>query len=285
MLAQKKSNMPDFLRRKSLKLDLYMDWAMYIHTQTGGRKRMKYDVIGDIHGCYDEMIALIEKLGYSLSSGFPVHPENRTLVFLGDLTDRGPKSLEVVEFVGRAVEEGAVRYVPGNHCNKLYRFFKGNPVKLQHGLETTAAEYRNLPKHKQKDIRDLFMRLYENAPLYEILHNGELVVAHAGIKAEDIGKKPVGKVKQFVLYGDITGETLPDGRPVRRDWAAHYKGDPWVVYGHTPVKRPRMIHHTINIDTGCVFGNRLTAFRYPELTTESVPSSLPYDESRFRMEP
>ena len=246
---------------------------------------MKYDVIGDIHGCYDEMIALIEKLGYSLTSGVPVHPENRTLVFLGDLTDRGPKSLEVVEFVGRAVEEGAVRYVPGNHCNKLYRFFKGNPVKLQHGLETTAAEYRNLPKHKQKDIRDLFMRLYENAPLYEILHNGELVVAHAGIKAEDIGKKPVGKVKQFVLYGDITGETLPDGRPVRRDWAAHYRGEPWVVYGHTPVKNPRMIHHTINIDTGCVFGNRLTAFRFPELTTESVPSSLPYDESRFRMEP
>lgn len=104
---------------------------------------MKYDVIGDIHGCYDEMIALIEKLGYSLTSGVPVHPENRTLVFLGDLTDRGPKSLEVVEFVGRAVEDGAVRYVPGNHCNKLYRFFKGNPVKLQHGLETTAAEYRN----------------------------------------------------------------------------------------------------------------------------------------------
>lgn len=90
---------------------------------------MKYDVIGDIHGCYDEMIALIEKLGYSLTSGVPVHPENRTLVFLGDLTDRGPKSLEVVEFVGRAVEDGAVRYVPGNHCNKLYRFFKGNPVK------------------------------------------------------------------------------------------------------------------------------------------------------------
>lgn len=92
---------------------------------------MKYDVIGDIHGCYDEMIALIEKLGYSLTSGVPVHPENRTLVFLGDLTDRGPKSLEVVEFVGRAVEDGAVRYVPGNHCNKLYRFFKGNPVKLR----------------------------------------------------------------------------------------------------------------------------------------------------------
>lgn len=118
------------------------------------------------------------------------------------------------------LKNALTRYVPGNHCNKLYRFFKGNPVKLMHGLETTAAEYRRLPPQKQDHIRDLFMHLYERAPLYEILHNGELVVAHAGIKAEYIGKKPVGKVKQFVLYGDITGETAPDGRPVRRDWAA-----------------------------------------------------------------
>lgn len=248
-------------------------------------KDMKYDVIGDIHGCYDEMTALLEKLGYSLDTGLPAHPEKRTPVFLGDLTDRGPKSLAVVEFVANAVEKGAARYVPGNHCNKLYRFFKGNPVKLMHGLETTAAEYRRLPPQKQDHIRDLFMHLYERAPLYEILHNGELVVAHAGIKAEYIGKKPVGKVKQFVLYGDITGETLPDGRPVRRDWAAHYQGEAWVVYGHTPVRAPRMVHHTINIDTGCVFGNRLTAFRFPELTTESVPSSMPFDETRFRTEP
>ncbi|WFA06491.1 bis(5'-nucleosyl)-tetraphosphatase PrpE [Bacillus sp. HSf4] len=246
---------------------------------------MKYDVIGDIHGCYDEMIALIEKLGYSFQAGLPVHPDNRTIVFLGDLTDRVPKSIEVVEFVARAFEEGAVRYVPGNHCNKLYRFFKGNPVKLMHGLETTAAEYKQLPQNKQKQVKEQFMRLYERAPLYEILHNGELVVAHAGIKAEDIGKKPVGKVKQFVLYGDITGETMPDGRPVRRDWAAHYRGKPWVVYGHTPVKSPRTLHHTINIDTGCVFGNMLTAFRFPELKTVSVTSSMPYDESRFRMNP
>ncbi|MDA1475898.1 bis(5'-nucleosyl)-tetraphosphatase PrpE [Bacillus changyiensis] len=243
---------------------------------------MNYDVIGDVHGCYDEMITLVKKLGYSLHSSLPVHPENRTLVFLGDLTDRGPKSLDVVQFVAHAVEKGVVRYVPGNHCNKLYRFFKGNPVKLMHGLETTAAEYKQLPQKEQAYIRELFIRLYERAPLYDILHDGQLVVAHAGIKAEDIGKKPGGKVKQFVLYGDITGETLPDGRPVRRDWAIHYHGKPWVVYGHTPVKTPRMIHHTINIDTGCVFGNRLTAFRFPELITESVPSSLPFDESRFR---
>ncbi|MCY8857143.1 bis(5'-nucleosyl)-tetraphosphatase PrpE [Bacillus atrophaeus] len=242
---------------------------------------MAYDVIGDIHGCYDEMIALIKKLGYTIQNEMPVHSDGRTLVFAGDLTDRGPKSIEVVRFVAGAYEKGAVRYVPGNHCNKLYRFLKGNPVKVMHGLETTEAELKQLSDEDRTAVKEQFIRLYEKAPLYDILHNGDLVVAHAGIKADDIGKQS-RKVKDFVLYGDVTGETLPDGRPVRRDWAATYNGKAWVVYGHTPVKKPRIVNRTINIDTGCVFGNQLTAFRFPEHETVSVVSSMPYDESRFR---
>ncbi|MCG8395752.1 bis(5'-nucleosyl)-tetraphosphatase PrpE [Bacillus atrophaeus] len=242
---------------------------------------MAYDVIGDIHGCYDEMIALIKKLGYTIQNGMPVHSDGRILVFAGDLTDRGPKSIEVVRFVANAYEKGAVRYVPGNHCNKLYRFLKGNPVKVMHGLETTEAELKQLSDEDRAAVKEQFIRLYEKAPLYDILHNGDLVVAHAGIKADDIGKQS-RKVKDFVLYGDVTGETLPDGRPVRRDWAATYNGRAWVVYGHTPVKKPRTVNRTINIDTGCVFGNQLTAFRFPEHETVSVQSSMPYDQSRFR---
>ncbi|MCY9072517.1 bis(5'-nucleosyl)-tetraphosphatase PrpE [Bacillus inaquosorum] len=242
---------------------------------------MAYDIISDIHGCYDEMTELIQKLGYTIKNGVPVHEEGRVLVFAGDLTDRGPKSIEVIRFVAGAYEKGAVRYVPGNHCNKLYRYLKGNPVKVMHGLETTAAELEETSNEERKAVSEQFMKLYETAPLYDILHNGELVVAHAGIKADDIGKN-TRRVKDFVLYGDVTGETYPDGRPVRRDWAASYNGKAWVVYGHTPVKEPRKINRTINIDTGCVFGNKLTGFRFPEIETVSVPSSLPYDESRFR---
>jgi bis(5'-nucleosyl)-tetraphosphatase (symmetrical) len=240
-----------------------------------------YDIISDIHGCYDEMTALIEKIGYTIKNGLPVHDEGRVLVFAGDLTDRGPKSIEVIRFVAGAYEQGAVRYVPGNHCNKLYRYLKGNPVKVMHGLETTAAELKALSEEERRKVSEQFMRLYEAAPLYDILHNEELVVAHAGIKADDIGKN-TRRVKDFVLYGDVTGETYPDGRPVRRDWAAAYNGTAWVVYGHTPVKEPRIKNRTINIDTGCVFGNELTAFRFPELETVSVLSSMPYDETRFR---
>ncbi len=125
------------------------------------------------------------------------------------------------------------------------------------------------------------MKLYENAPLYAVLDDGKLVIAHAGIRGDYIGKSNQ-KVKTFVLYGDITGEKHPDGSPVRRDWAKYYRGDALIVYGHTPVKEPRWLNNTVNIDTGCVFGGQLTALRYPEMETVSVPSTMPYVAEKFR---
>ncbi|MEH7385036.1 bis(5'-nucleosyl)-tetraphosphatase PrpE [Bacillus sp. JJ1521] len=242
---------------------------------------MKIDVIGDIHGCFQEFQELTKKLGYSWKSGIPVHNE-RVLAFVGDLTDRGPESLKVIETVFRLVVlEKKAHYVPGNHCNKLYRFFQGNKVQTTHGLETTVAEYEALDKMKQESIRDQFIDLYEASALYERLDGGNLVIAHAGIREDYIGRDDK-KVKTFVLYGDITGKNNPDGTPERRDWAKLYKGSSWVVYGHTPVKEPRWVNHTVNIDTGCVFGGSLTALRYPEMETISVPSSMPLVAEKFR---
>ncbi|TGB05206.1 bis(5'-nucleosyl)-tetraphosphatase PrpE [Halobacillus salinus] len=243
---------------------------------------MKIDIIGDVHGCLDELYTLFSELGYEWEEGIPVHPEGRTPAFVGDITDRGPKSMEAIHFVHRlVVQESKAIYVPGNHCDKLYRFFLGNPIKEAHGLETTTAEYRNLTEEEQQDVKAKFMELIDNSPLYHVLPEANVVIAHAGIKGQDIGK--VNKsVKTFVLYGDITGEKLPDGRPVRRDWAQHYTGDRWIVYGHTPTKEPRFVNRTVNIDTGCVFGGALTAFRLPEENTVSVPSSMPYIEEKFR---
>jgi protein phosphatase len=243
---------------------------------------MKIDIIGDIHGCFNELKELTSKLGYSWETGLPVHSAGRTLGFVGDLTDRGPESLKVIDVVWQlVVKHQNAHYTPGNHCNKLYRFFLGNKVQVTHGLETTAAEYESLYKDDQQSIRKKFIELYEKAPLYLVLDNRKLVIAHAGIKKEYIGQTH-GKVKEFVLYGDITGQKNPDGTPVRRDWAKSYNGDACIVYGHTPVKEPRVINNTYNIDTGAVFGNRLTALRYPEMELVSVPSTMPYVEEKFR---
>lgn len=243
---------------------------------------LSVDIIGDIHGCYDELIQLTKKLGYDWSTGLPVHPKKRKLAFLGDLTDRGPKSLAVIELVWKLViERKSAYYSPGNHCNKLYRYFLGRNVQITHGLETTVEEYENCTEEKKERIRQMIIELYEQNPLYQILDNGKLIIAHAGIREDYIGKYH-DKVKTFVLYGDITGKKHPDGSPVRLDWAKHYKGKRTIVYGHTPVRNVRIMNNTYNIDTGCVFGGKLTSLRYPEMEIISVPSSMPYVEEKFK---
>jgi protein phosphatase len=243
---------------------------------------MKLDIIGDIHGCYMEFKKLTELLGYDWETGIPVHKHARKLAFVGDLTDRGPHSLKIIEIIWELVVKNQdAYYVPGNHCNKLYRFFIGNKVQITHGLETTVAEYEELNKNQQEEIRQKFIELYEKAPLYRQLDKGRLVIAHAGIRQDLIGKNN-SKVKTFVLYGDITGEKHPDGSPVRLDWAEYYKGKACIVYGHTPVRDVRILNNTYNIDTGAVFGGKLSALRYPEKEAVSVESSMPFVPEKFR---
>jgi protein phosphatase len=244
---------------------------------------MKLDIIGDIHGCFSELKELTQKLGYEWKTGIPISPVGRKLAFVGDLTDRGPESLKSAEIVWElVVEKNLAFYVPGNHCNKLYRYLIGNKVQTTHGLETTVAELLSLKPREQDVFRGKFLQLYDSSPLYHVLDHGKLVIAHAGIREDYIGKNN-SRVKTFVLYGDITGETNPDGTPVRRDWAKKYAGKSIIVYGHTPVKEPRIVNNTYNIDTGAVFGGALTALRYPELEIVSVPSSMPFVAEKFRV--
>lgn len=241
---------------------------------------MKFDIIGDIHGCFDELMDLLEKLGYRFEDGIHIHPDGRMPAFVGDAMDRGPDSLRVMQLLFARQDRGILHYSPGNHCNKLYRFMKGNQVQLAHGLEITIAEWQSLPKEEQQKFRKRYISFYEELPQYLVLRD-DLIVAHAGLKQEMIGVPVNKKVAVFTLYGDITGKFHSDGRPVRRDWAKNYKGEPWVVYGHTPTEEPYLINRTANIDTGCVFGGSLTAFRFPERELVAVPSKQPYQPDRF----
>jgi protein phosphatase len=242
---------------------------------------MKLDIIGDVHGCYHEFHELTLKLGYDWKHEIPVHPEGRKLAFVGDLTDRGPQSLKIINIVFQLIQQDLAYYVPGNHCNKLYRYFIGNKVQITHGLETTVAEFEALDRKEQQRVRKSFIQIYENAPLYQVLANGKLVIAHAGISEELIGKQN-SRVKTFVLYGDITGEKHEDGSPVRKDWAKSYHGEAYIVYGHTPVEEVRKVGKTYNIDTGAVFGGKLSSLRFPEFEIVSVPSTMPYVVEKFR---
>ncbi|AIY06053.1 bis(5'-nucleosyl)-tetraphosphatase [Planococcus sp. PAMC 21323] len=241
---------------------------------------MKFDIIGDIHGCYQELLLLIEKLGYQKNGPIFVHPDNRNLAFVGDATDRGPESLNVLRLLFALQDEGILYYSPGNHCNKLYRFFKGHQVQLAHGLEMTVAEWEQLPQVEKQQFKKRYIQFYEQLPHYQQFDN-DLIIAHAGLKAEMIGQPLSKGIAVFVLYGDTTGKFHANGRPVRRNWAKSYKGNKWVVYGHTPTPEPYIINNTVNIDTGCVFGGALSAFRFPEKNIVSVSSLQPYQPDRF----
>ncbi len=226
-------------------------------------KTNRFDIIGDIHGCYDELIELVHKLGYVKRGMAYFHPDDRRLVSVGDIADKGDKNIDSLNFWINQVNYGGGMWVYGNHCFKFYRYLIGNKVKLTHGIEKTVKEFNNLPSDEKELFKDRFIKCYEGRCHYIMLDNKKLIVVHGCLKEKDIGN--FGKsIKTRCLYGDITGEFDENGKPIRNDWAKEYNGKSLIVYGHTAVKEAEIINNTIDIDTGCVYGGKLTAFRYPE---------------------
>ncbi len=243
------------------------------------REHGPFDIIGDVHGCFDELIELIRKLGYAEQPGGAwKHPEGRKLVFLGDLVDRGPKIPDVVRLVLESVNAGTALCVPGNHDMKFMRKIWGKDVQITHGLAESLAQFAAYDQTYRGFSRIAADFIHKLVSHY-ILDDGKLVVAHAGMK-ESMQGRGSGAVREFALFGETTGETDEFGLPVRYNWAAEYRGAAMVVYGHTPVPEPEWLNRTINIDTGCVFGGKLTALRYPEKELVSVPAKNTYAESR-----
>jgi protein phosphatase len=243
-----------------------------------------FDVIGDVHGCCSELEELLAELGYVAVDGEApfgalvyAHPEGRRALFLGDLVDRGPRILDSVWVVRNMVTHGSAYCVPGNHDVRLVRKLRGRDVQITHGLDRTLAELDALPEEERQTVERELVRFLDSLVSHYVLDEGRLVVAHAGLKEEMQGRGS-GRVRNFALYGETTGETDEFGLPVRWNWAAEYRGTPIVVYGHTPVPEPEWLNRTINIDTGCVFGGRLTALRYPERELVSVPARATYSD-------
>jgi protein phosphatase len=286
-----------------------------------------FDLIGDVHGCFDELLELLGRLGYEVGSvgdspapfgdtpngmgnapldetppdptfGIPPiptggspfgtgqwpvlptafrvsHAERRKLIFVGDLVDRGPKIPQVLKLVMSAVASGVALCVPGNHDVKLMRKLRGRDVQITHGLAESLAQLA----HEPEEFRKRLAEFIDDLVSHYVLDDGKLVVAHAGMK-EAMQGRGSGAVREFALFGETTGETDEFALPVRYNWAAEYRGSAMVVYGHTPVPEPEWLNRTINIDTGCVFGGKLTALRYPEKELVSVPANQTYAEPR-----
>lgn len=239
-------------------------------------ERGPFDIVGDVHGCWDELVALLDRLGWrpDPEAGFR-HPDGRKLVFVGDLVDRGPRNLDCLDLCRRMCTAGVAIAVPGNHEAKLLDHFRGKAVKPNHGREATFAELAALSDAERAAFIERHQAFIEGLVSHVVLDDGRLVVAHAGLKAE-MHNRASGTVRSFCLYGDTTGEIDEYGVPVRLDWAQSYRGSAAVVHGHVPVLDAAWVNNTLDLDTGCVFGGQLSALRWPEREIVSVPAAKVY---------
>ncbi len=232
-------------------------------------QQKQYDVVGDVHGCLDALQRLMEALGYDTDGN---HPQGRTLVFVGDLINRGPSSAAVLRLVSRLAREGRARMALGNHDDTLLRCLRGAPMDpSRRGLDETLAQIAAAPD--SRTLRAEALALLESARLYLPLDGGRLIVVHAGIEETMIGRPVDAETRRFLLNGDAVGKSS-SGKTLRRDWAGSYQGEAFVVYGHTPQERAEVRGRTVNVDTGAYRGGLLSAFRWPECTLVSVPSNF-----------
>src|SRR5262249_12242818 len=191
-------------------------------------ERGPFGRIGDVHGCFGELHALLDRLGYVLFGlgeapgrlgPVVVPPAGRKAVFVGDLVDRGPKTPAVLRLVMSMVESGAALCVAGNHDDKLLRKLKGREVRISNGLAESLSQL----EAETPEFRERVIRFLESLGTHLVLDGGRLVVAHAGLR-EDLHGRDNARVRSFALFGDTTGDKDEYGLPVRRDWAADYHG-------------------------------------------------------------
>jgi protein phosphatase len=238
-----------------------------------------FDAVGDVHGCRAELETLLGELGYVITrdeAGRPIdaaHPDNRTLILLGDLVDRGPDTAGVLRLAMGMAAAGHALVVPGNHENKLLRAMRGRNVQITHGLAESLEQLAAEPA----EFRAAVEQFIDGLVSHYVLDQGRLVVSHAGLKESYHGRAS-GRVRTFALYGDTSGETDEYGLPVRYPWANDYRGRAMVLYGHTPVPQLEWINNTLCLDTGCVFGGKLSALRYPEKEVVAVQAARVYYE-------
>jgi protein phosphatase len=235
-----------------------------------------FDVIGDVHGCRAELEQLLTTMGYEIERDGAARPVNarhpdRRAIFVGDLVDRGPDTPGVLRLVMGMVKAGTALCVSGNHEAKLNKALQGRNVRLNHGLPETMEQLASEPEAFRAEVA----RFIDGLISHYVLDGGRLVVAHAGLIERYQGRAS-GRVREFCLYGQTTGETDEYGLPIRYPWAQEYRGRAMVVYGHTPVPRAEWLNNTLCLDTGCVFGGRLTALNYPERTLVHVPAARVY---------
>lgn len=236
-------------------------------------KDRAWDIIGDVHGCYFELVSLLHRLGYKVSNhGNAINvqcPPGRYLGFTGDLIKRGPYSARVLALVMRAVRQGKAVCVPGNHDDELRHCLNGRPMQIGRQLNQALQQIT----HFAPDFRDQTQRFLQRQRCrYE---NHQLIIVHAVYKDGIFG----GDAYNLAVQGKVWGGEEEEG------WEQLYSGRKTVVHGHEAVPEPTITRNAnggcvVNVDTGCCIGGSLTALRFPEMDFVSVRAQKKYYSPR-----
>jgi hypothetical protein len=212
-------------------------------------------VIGDVHGCFFELMALLEEVR--------VRDTDR-LIFVGDLIAKGPANREVLEFVRQRRKCDSVL---GNHELTLLRLCSGDE-----NIEVDRS-HLSAPAALGNELSQYMERISRFPPYIDL---GDFVVVHAGIRP--------GLALEKQSLEDLTQLRMLNGaRPgsgVRTPWYEAYRGNKTVIFGHTVFETPLLKENVIGIDTGCVYGGSLTAVILPERRLVSVPAVKAYANRR-----
>jgi len=206
-------------------------------------------VIGDIHGCFDELTDLLALV--------KLQSDDR-VVGVGDLITKGPKSREVLDLF---IDDERFSSVIGNHDRKLRQRLRGEPVRLTNEQRKTLGELET--------NRDRYSNFLRSLP-YLIDLDSHLVV-HAGIRP--------GVPLEEQMASDLTEIRTMGADPTQRKgvaWYDVYRGPKTILFGHWPKKKPRQAAYAIGLDTGCVYGKKLTAYVIETREFASVPAREKY---------
>ena len=207
-------------------------------------------VIGDIHGCFDELTDLLELCA--------LQADDR-VVAVGDLIVKGAKSREVLDLF---IDDQRFSSVVGNHDRALRQYWRGEAIRLTRAQQKTCAEL--------EDGRERYANYLRGLPYFIDLRSH--LVVHAGVRP--------GVQLKHQMASDLTELRTMGANPYRRKgvpWYRVYRGRKTVLFGHWPAKEPRRTPHAIGLDTGCVYGGHLSAFIVESNQLLSVPARRAYD--------
>lgn len=228
---------------------------------------MKYLFIGDIHGCFLEMIELIHLMGGNSKKSYHPYlgnitrinpPRGYCFVFVGDLINKGPNSVDVLLSVLDAIDRRVAMSVLGNHDELLRQYLKMDNVGIKEEFFKTITALESRGENVLQFVREHM----KNMPYMLEFQKENILVSHCGLDTPHQNISLKSRIRSIYGYK-------------HHDWAQNYQGKIKVIHGHLVVNEAVERNNTINLDTGCYMGLALSGFDHYNNKFYKVKSRQP----------